>query len=85
VTNLFHDRTLKCLCCDSEFTFTADEQIYFRSKRFGNEPKHCKLCRAKRLNQKPRPEARVTCAKCGLETTVPFLPTQGRPFCVVPA
>jgi CxxC-x17-CxxC domain-containing protein len=26
-----------------------------------------------------RPETRTTCSECGMETTVPFKPTQGRP------
>jgi CxxC-x17-CxxC domain-containing protein len=26
-----------------------------------------------------RPETRIQCSECGMETTVPFRPTQGRP------
>ena len=78
----FFDRDLKCIDCGAEFVFTAGEQLFFHTKQFQNIPKHCKKCGAKRNfgSRKPvRSETQVTCAQCGLETTVPFKPTQGRP------
>ena len=77
----FTDRVLKCIDCGAEFVFTAGEQIFFHDKQFKNDPKHCKLCKAKRASggQRVRPETRTTCSACGAETTVPFKPTQGRP------
>jgi CxxC-x17-CxxC domain-containing protein len=88
----FIDRLLKCSDCSTEFVFTAGEQLFFFDKQFKNDPKRCKLCKAKRANiGKPagtqaaatlplsRTETRTECSACGIETTVPFKPTQGRP------
>ena len=83
----FEDRTLKCVDCASEFTWTAGEQLFFADKQFKNEPKHCKACKAKRATRasatmQSRVETTTNCSACGKETTVPFRPTQGRPvFC----
>jgi CxxC-x17-CxxC domain-containing protein len=81
----FFDRELKCIDCGAEFVFTAGEQLFFHTKQFQDIPKHCKKCKARRnsISRRPirpvRSETRTTCAECGLETTVPFKPTQGRP------
>jgi CxxC-x17-CxxC domain-containing protein len=88
----FDDRLLKCSDCGNEFVFTAGEQIFFYDKQFKNDPKRCKLCKAKRAGlgrtasatgATPLPfsrtETRTLCSACGIETTVPFKPTQGRP------
>ena len=77
----FTDKVLKCVDCGSEFIFTAGEQLFFHDKDFKNDPKRCKQCKAKRANSGPRvrTETRTHCSVCGLETTVPFRPTQGRP------
>jgi CxxC-x17-CxxC domain-containing protein len=88
----FDDRLLKCSDCGNEFVFTAGEQIFFYDKQFKNDPKRCKLCKAKRAGlgkaasaegAAPLPfsrtETRTMCSACGIETTVPFKPTQGRP------
>jgi CxxC-x17-CxxC domain-containing protein len=87
----FIDRLLKCSDCGTEFVFTAGEQLFFFDKQFKNDPKRCKLCKAKRADLgKPlgasasalplsRTETRTECSACGIETTVPFKPTQGRP------
>jgi CxxC-x17-CxxC domain-containing protein len=77
----FADRNLKCISCGTDFVFTAGEQLFFHDKQFTNDPKHCKQCKAKRVSgrSKVRPETRTTCSDCGVETTVPFKPTQGRP------
>jgi CxxC-x17-CxxC domain-containing protein len=77
----FIDRTLKCVVCGKDFIFTADEQRFFHAKGFTNDPKHCKECKAKRAanSSRTRPETRTVCAVCGIETTVPFKPNQGRP------
>lgn len=80
----FHDRTLVCKDCGSDFTFTAGEQHFFHDKQFKNEPKRCKECKTKRQGGKPsaKVETVVTCSGCSKDTTVPFRPTQGRPvFC----
>ena len=76
----FVDRVLKCSDCGAEFVFTAGEQLFFHDKQFKNDPKHCKQCKAKRASGgRVRAETRTTCSECGMETTVPFKPTQGRP------
>ena len=88
----FVDRFLKCSDCGNDFVFTAGEQLFFFDKQFKNDPKRCKLCKAKRaglgrstnpnaLSALPfsRTETRTECSACGVETTVPFKPTQGRP------
>jgi CxxC-x17-CxxC domain-containing protein len=88
----FVDRLLKCSDCNSEFVFTAGEQLFFYDKQFKNDPKRCKLCKAKRAGlgrstvtgasvalPYSRTETRTECSACGIETTVPFKPTQGRP------
>jgi CxxC-x17-CxxC domain-containing protein len=89
---LFIDRFLKCSDCGNDFVFTAGEQLFFYDKQFKNDPKRCKLCKAKRagLGRSANPnvpatlpfsrtETRTECSACGIETTVPFKPTQGRP------
>ena len=88
----FVDRFLKCSDCGNDFVFTAGEQLFFHDKQFKNDPKRCKLCKAKRAGlgragspNSPsalplsRTETRTECSACGIETTVPFKPTQGRP------
>jgi CxxC-x17-CxxC domain-containing protein len=77
----FVDRTLKCADCGSDFVFTAGEQLFFHDKQFKNDPKRCKNCKAKRSSGPGgvRSETRTNCSECGMETTVPFKPTQGRP------
>jgi CxxC-x17-CxxC domain-containing protein len=87
----FVDRLLTCADCGGEFIFTAGEQLFFFDKQFKNDPKRCKPCKSKRAGAAMRPgsgpaaagisrtETRTTCSECGIETTVPFKPTQGRP------
>ncbi|MGI4827576.1 MAG: zinc-ribbon domain containing protein [Janthinobacterium lividum] len=92
----FVDRMLKCSDCGNDFIFTAGEQLFFLDRQFKNDPKRCKLCKAKRAGlgrtaeglavaaalPLSRTETRTSCSECGVETTVPFKPTQGRPvFC----
>jgi CxxC-x17-CxxC domain-containing protein len=87
----FVDRLLICTDCGGEFIFTAGEQLFFFDKQFKNDPKRCKPCKSKRsaVAQRPgsgpaaaglsRTETRTECSECGIQTTVPFKPTQGRP------
>ena len=39
------DRTLTCVDCRTEFTFTASEQDFYAEKGF-SEPRRCASCRA---------------------------------------
>jgi CxxC-x17-CxxC domain-containing protein len=88
----FVDRLLTCADCGGEFVFTAGEQLFFLDKQFKNDPKRCKPCKSRRSSQVAaattggpaaagisRTETRTQCSECGISTTVPFKPTQGRP------
>ncbi len=88
----FSDRILSCSDCHGEFIFTAGEQLFFHDKQFKNDPKRCKPCKSRRSGLTAaangsgpaaaglsRTETRTKCSDCGIETTVPFKPTQGRP------
>ena len=44
----FSDRTLSCVDCGAEFTFTAEDQEFHASRGFSNEPKRCPDCRRAR-------------------------------------
>ena len=48
------DKTIKCVECGNEFTFTEGEQNYYAERGY-QEPKRCKDCR---LKAKARREAR---------------------------
>ena|SRR5437868_11070864 len=88
----FVDRLLTCVDCGGQFVFTAGEQLFFLDKQFKNDPKRCKTCKSRRSavasGANPgnpaaagisRVETRTQCSECGISTTVPFKPTQGRP------
>ncbi len=77
----FEDKTLACVECGGDFTFTAEEQEFYQSKGFENEPKRCKPCRTARKQRMggPRQMHPAVCAKCGIDTEVPFEPREGRP------
>ena len=88
----FVDRILICADCGGEFIFTAGEQLFFLDKQFKNDPKRCKPCKSRRSGAAAhvpgsgpaaaglsRTETRTECSECGISTTVPFKPTQGRP------
>ena len=82
----FQDRSLECFDCGATFTFSADEQEFFASKGFTNDPKRCPTCRqARKTNsggygsRPPREMHAVVCAQCGKDTEVPFLPRGDRP------
>jgi len=59
------DKTLVCVECGKEFTFTEGEQAFYQEKGF-QEPKRCKECRMKakerrdtKRNEAPKEEAPV--------------------------
>ena len=74
----FEDRSLNCIDCNTEFTFTAGEQQFYRDKGFENEPKRCGPCRKAKKESRGQ-DFPVTCEECGKETTVPFKPTGIKP------
>ena len=85
----FKDKTLECSDCGSEFTFSVEDQEFFQSKGYTNEPKRCPECRQARKAQRYandgygyRPSRQMfpaVCADCGKKTEVPFEPRQDRP------
>ena len=85
----FVDKTIQCSDCGDTFVFGTEEQEFFASRGYTNEPKRCPSCRKARKTQyydgggdRFRFERRmfpVVCAKCGKDTEVPFEPREGRP------
>jgi CxxC-x17-CxxC domain-containing protein len=87
----FEDKDIICIDCGDVFTWTSGEQLFFHDKNLKHPPKRCKPCKKaknERLNAiskaqaegyKQKIEVRVNCAKCEIQTTVPFYPSQGRP------
>ena len=53
----YQDKTIKCVDCGTEFTFTARDQAFYAEKGFTNEPKRCKECREKKKAQKRNQES----------------------------
>ena len=50
----FQEKSIQCSDCGTTFAFTVEEQEYFSSKGFTNEPKRCPSCR--RANKVRRSE-----------------------------
>src|SRR6185503_3108331 len=88
----FQDRSLVCLDCRATFIWTAGEQSFYFDKGLTYQPRRCKDCKAQKNAQTtvaapaethhPPDQhiaTEVRCANCGVLTTVPFQPTQGRP------
>jgi CxxC-x17-CxxC domain-containing protein len=84
----FQDKSLQCSDCGTTFTFSAEEQEFFQTKGYTNEPKRCPECRQARKSERygssggygsPRQMFPVVCAECGKNTEVPFQPRGDRP------
>ena len=85
----FEDKTLQCSDCGGSFTFSAEEQEFFQTRGYTNEPKRCPPCRQARKSERygnrgnnyglSRQMFSVICAECGKDTEVPFEPVNGRP------
>jgi CxxC-x17-CxxC domain-containing protein len=81
------DKTLTCSDCGQTFTFSAEEQEFFQSKGYTNEPKRCLSCRQARKAERygsgsygnRRQMYPAVCAECGKETEVPFEPRGDTP------
>ncbi len=84
---VFQDKSIQCCDCGATFTFSAQEQEFFQSKGFTNEPKRCPSCRQAKKSERnsnrshgaPRQMFPVTCAECGKSTEVPFEPRGDKP------
>ena len=79
----FQDKTLACRDCSVNFIFTTGEQGFYLEKGLLNQPQRCPTCRANRRRERSggtaRETATVSCASCGAEATVPFVPRNERP------
>ncbi|MFC2046738.1 zinc-ribbon domain containing protein [Chloroflexota bacterium] len=85
----FEDKTIQCSDCGKEFTFSVEDQEFFQSKGYTNEPKRCPECRQARKSERfgsssgsygaPRQMFPVVCAECGKDTEVPFEPRGDKP------
>ena len=90
----YEDRTLTCTECNSEFTFSADDQEFHAGRGY-EDPKRCPSCRQARRGgggggygggggggggyDGPRQMYDAVCASCGSACQVPFQPRQDRP------
>ncbi|ACL76987.1 zinc-ribbon domain-containing protein [Ruminiclostridium cellulolyticum] len=45
------DKIITCKDCNSQFTFTENEQAFYKEKGFDNEPQRCPDCRRARKQQ----------------------------------
>jgi CxxC-x17-CxxC domain-containing protein len=84
----FQDKSIQCSDCGTTFTFSAEEQEFFQSKGFVNEPKRCPDCRRAKKSDRygsnsnyssKRQMFPVVCAACGKQTEVPFEPRGDKP------
>jgi CxxC-x17-CxxC domain-containing protein len=77
----FEDKTLTCRDCGTTFIFTAGEQGFYLEKGLLNEPQRGPGCRANRRRDRVggRSLTTITCASCGQEAAVPFVPRFDRP------
>jgi len=83
----YTEKELQCCDCGVTFPFTAEEQEFFASKGYTNEPKRCLPCRQARKAERGgggggyanRQMYPAVCAQCGKDTEVPFEPRDGRP------
>ncbi|MFC2044420.1 zinc-ribbon domain containing protein [Chloroflexota bacterium] len=83
------DKMLQCSDCGISFTFTVEEQEFFKSKGYTNEPKRCPSCRQARKAERygssnysygaRRQMFPAVCAECGKDTEVPFEPRGDKP------
>jgi len=85
----FQDKSIQCSDCGMTFTFSAEDQEFFKSKGYTNEPKRCPDCRRARKAERggggggsygaPRQMFPTTCSECGKSTEVPFQPRGDKP------
>jgi CxxC-x17-CxxC domain-containing protein len=79
----FTDKWLICADCGRQFLWDAGEQAWYHDKSLENEPKHCRICRARRRDDRlhqPRQYFKTACERCGVTTFVPFIPHGTKPI-----
>ena len=47
----FEDKSLQCSDCGATFTHSVEDQEFYQSKGYTNEPKRCPDCRQKRKSE----------------------------------
>ena len=83
----FEEKSLECSDCGAAFIFSVEEQEFFQTKSYTNEPKRCPACREARKSDRNgnsgygfrRQMFSVTCSECGKDAEVPFEPRGDRP------
>ena len=86
----YTEKSLQCSDCGKSFPFTVEDQEFFASKGYTNEPKRCVACRSARRSERsgndggyrdrgPRQMHSVICGQCGVQTEVPFQPRGDKP------
>jgi CxxC-x17-CxxC domain-containing protein len=85
----YQEKSLQCSDCNNTFAFTVEEQEFFASRGYTNEPKRCPTCRQSRRSERsgggggmsrgPRQMFPATCAQCGKQTEVLFQPRGDKP------
>jgi CxxC-x17-CxxC domain-containing protein len=87
----YSEKSIQCSDCGKTFSFTVEEQEFFATKGFTNEPKRCPSCRSARKaersgndgggysNRGPRQMYPATCGQCHTSTEVPFQPRGDKP------
>ncbi len=48
----FQDKSIQCSDCGASFTFSVEEQEFYQTKGFTNEPKRCPSCRQARKSER---------------------------------
>ena len=85
----FQDKSIQCSDCGATFTFSVEEQEFFQSRGYTNEPKRCPSCRQARKTERygndgpgyrtQRQMFPAVCADCGKDTQLPFEPRGDKP------
>jgi ATP-dependent RNA helicase RhlE len=82
---LHQDKTIACRDCQTEFIFTAQQQIDFEARGF-NPPSRCPECHKNRSARRRHTRGGDTvmhtapCAACGKEAALPFKPSGDKPI-----
>jgi hypothetical protein len=84
----FQEKTLHCADCGTDFSFTAEEQEFYQSRGYTNEPKRCPSCKQARKTERhggrgnsyglPRQTFRAKCGARERDTEVPLAFTSGK-------
>lgn len=85
--HMAEDQQIICSDCGQSFTFSPEDQEFFRERGY-SAPKRCKSCRQAKKNEQAggggyhrsaSQSTTVICSGCGQQTTVPFEPRGDRP------